>query len=306
MDRSEALRQLETPLSRGMIIYAAVHLGALAAFFAPGPVLTGVAILAGSYFLRIFGLGAGYHRYFAHRSFKTSRAMQVVLALLGMTALQRGPLWWAETHRAHHRGADTPQDIHSPVYHGFWYSHWGWFFNPRHQKTHLEKVPDLACSPELVWLDSATATNIVVLLYVTGLCLLFGLQGFLWGFCLATVCTWHTTHWIQSFSHRYGGYRNFENRDSSRNHWLLGVVSLGEFHNNHHYRPSSARQGHHWWELDLTYWVLRLLAVFGLVWDVRNSLPGGDSAGPPPEVPEAEASSSEGERAWSERAAAER
>lgn len=272
MAATEAVEPLTTPFSRGMAIYIAVHLGALAAPFSPGDLRTGLLILAGTYFLRIFGLGAGYHRYFAHRSFETSRAFQLVLALLGMLGLQRGPLWWAETHRAHHRGVDTPRDIHSPKHQGFWYAHWGWFFSPQHQETHLERVPDLARQPELVWLDRASATNTVVLLYAAALWALFGLQGFLWGFCVSTVCTWHTTHWIQSMSHTWGGYRRFETRDTSRNHWLLGVVSLGEFHNNHHHRPSSARQGDAWWEIDVTWWVLRLLERLGVVWNLRDTL----------------------------------
>lgn len=275
MAASEAIRPLSIPFCRGMMIYAGVHLGALAAPFGPGEIGTGLGILAGSYFLRILALGAGYHRYFAHRSFKTSRAFQFVLAVLGMTGLQRGPLWWAETHRAHHRGADSPRDIHSPRHQGFWYSHWGWFFDPRHQHTHLDAVPDLARYPELVWLDRARATNTAALLYAVVLWVLFGLQGFLWGFCLATVCTWHTTHWIQSMSHAYGGYRRFPTRDTSRNHWLLGVISLGEFHNNHHHRPSSARQGDAWWEFDATWWVLRLLEQLGVVWDL-NDMPASE------------------------------
>lgn len=261
-----------TPPSLSLIVYSAIHVGALGVFFVPGELWTGIAIMLVSYYLRIFGIGAGYHRYFAHRSFKTSRAMQVVLAVLGLTALQRGPLWWGETHRRHHRATDTPTDIHSPHHQGFWYSHWGWFFDPLYEETKLDNIRDFAKYPELRWLDSVLATRIAMVAYGAGLWALFGLHGFVWGFCLGTVLIWHTVHWIQSMSHTVGGYRNFDTSDQSRNHWLLAIVSLGEYHNNHHHRPHSAQQGLRWWEVDVTFWLLRGLGALGLVWDVRNTV----------------------------------
>lgn len=263
-----------SPLGLSVVLYGLVHLGALAAPFVELS-WRALGILAVTYFVRMFGITAGYHRYFAHRSFKTSRAGAVVLALLGMLAMQRGALWWAETHRAHHRHTDTPEDIHSPHHRGFWYAHMGWFFDPRHRKTRFDGVADLAACPELVFLNGAPACLAVMALYGTLLVWLFGWTGFLWGVCLSTVCLWHTVHWIQSVSHTIGGYRNFDSPDHSRNHWLLGLVSLGEYHNNHHHRASSARQGYRWFEVDVAYWMLRGLAVLGLVWDVRDRLHDG-------------------------------
>ncbi|MEZ4364153.1 MAG: acyl-CoA desaturase [Kofleriaceae bacterium] len=267
------------PIGPSLVLYVAVHLGAIAAFFV-GLDARAAAILAITYFVRIFGLGAGYHRYFSHRAFKTSRAMQFLLALLGTTAMQRGALWWAETHRAHHRHTDTPKDLHSPHHQGFAYSHLGWFFSAEHRHTKLDAISDFARFPELVWLNSSLACALVAALYGAGLGWAFGLSGFLWGFCVSTVLTWHTVHWIQSMSHWWGGYRRFDTTDHSRNHWLLGLVSLGEFHNNHHHRASSARQGYVWWEIDVVWYVLRVLAVLGLVWDVKDTLHRGPGAAP--------------------------
>jgi stearoyl-CoA desaturase (Delta-9 desaturase) len=268
---ARALRDWTVPVGPASILYVAVHLGAVAAFLT-GIDRTALVILAATYFARIFGLGAGYHRYFSHRAFKTSRPMQFFLALLGTTAMQRGALWWAETHRAHHRHTDTPKDLHSPHHQGFAYSHFAWFFAAEHRRTKLESIADFARYPELVWLNSTGACALVAAAYGAGLWWAFGLSGFLWGFCVSTVATWHTVHWIQSMSHWWGGYRRFETTDHSRNHWLLGLVSLGEFHNNHHYRASSARQGYVWWEIDIVWLVLRGLAAVGLVWDLRDTL----------------------------------
>jgi stearoyl-CoA desaturase (delta-9 desaturase) len=228
------------------------------------------------YFARYFGLAVGYHRYFAHRSFKTSRAFQFVLAVLGSTSAQRGVLWWAQTHRYHHRYSDTPLDIHSPHHQGFFYSHSGWFLNPAHRETDSSKVPDLAKYSELVWLDYYNYVPLCV--FIVGLCFFFGWKGFLWGFCVSTVMVWHTTHLIQSVSHCLGGYRRFATDDESRNHWWLGIIAWGDgYHNNHHHCPSAARHGIAWWEIDLGYLAIRGLNILNLVWDLRP--PRGDIEG---------------------------
>ena len=194
--------------------------------------------------------------------------MQSVFAVLAMTGLQRGPLWWAATHRFHHQHADLEDDLHSPRFQGFGYAHWGWFFDAKNRPTDLSKVPDLARYPELVFLDGALACTLVAAAYAGLLFWLFGWEGILWGFCVSTVFVWHTVHWIQSFSHSCGGYRRFRTRDDSRNHWLVGVLS-GEFHNNHHAFPSAARQGYTWWEFDGVYQLLQVMSWFGLVWDLK-------------------------------------
>ncbi len=261
--------------------YVAIHVACLATLWV-GASATDLAVCGGSYLIRMFGLSAGYHRYFAHRAFKTSRVGQFLLALLGTLGVQRGALWWASRHRHHHRYSDTEDDIHSPLHQGFAYSHSGWFLDRRNEATDLARVQDLAKFPELIWLEN---WNVVpVLAYGSLVWLAFGLSGFVWGFCVSTVLLWHAIHAIGSFGHRFGGYRRFATTDNSRNKWFLGIVLLGEgWHNNHHFYPASARAGCRWWEIDPVYWVLCLLRWAGLVWDVRVPPPRALAATDPHE-----------------------
>jgi stearoyl-CoA desaturase (delta-9 desaturase) len=250
------------------IPYAAFYVACLAIPFY-GVSWRAIGLFAASFFARMLFLSIGYHRYLAHRAFETSRATQLVLAVLGTLTIQGGPLWWAQTHRHHHRHADTPQDVHAPSHHGFLYAHFGWFLDVRHVKADHRKVPDLARFAELRWLDSELRIPLYVgyalLMYWLG-----GMQGLLWGFCLATVALWNLTHWVQSGSHTLGGYRRYPSADASRNHVVIGLISLGEWHNNHHHSPSSSRQGHAWWELDVGYYLLTAMSWVGLVWNLKQ------------------------------------
>jgi stearoyl-CoA desaturase (delta-9 desaturase) len=232
------------------------------------------------YALRMFAITGFYHRYFSHKAFRTSRPVQFAFAVLGAASVQRGPLWWAAHHRHHHRHSDTALDIHSPR-HGFWRSHMGWFLTPRAFATDRESIKDLVRYPELRWLDRFDIA-VPVLLAVA----LFGLGGWLetaapalgtsgpqllvWGFFVSTVVLFHATVTINSLAHRWGS-RRFATRDDSRNNWLLALLTFGEgWHNNHHHFPGSARQGFRWWEYDATYYALRLMAMLGLVWDLKT------------------------------------
>jgi stearoyl-CoA desaturase (delta-9 desaturase) len=247
--------------------YIAFHLACLAAF-RTGVTWTDLALCAVCYFTRMFGLMAGYHRYFAHRAFRTSRPVQFLLALLGTIGVQKGVLWWASTHRHHHRYSDTEFDLHSPIHRSFLYSHSGWFLDKKNRATDLSRVPDLAKFPELVWLDRWDLVPITLFAFLIWLG--FGLRGLVWGFFISTVLLWHAIHAIGSFGHRFGGYRRFATTDNSRNKWFLAIVLLGEgWHNNHHFYPGSARHGFVWWEYDVAYWGVRLMERLGLVWDVR-------------------------------------
>ena len=251
-----------------LLPYVFLHLVCLGVFWTGVSwKLIGVCLV--SFYVRKFGIGAGFHRYFAHRSFKTSRAGQLVLALLGTLTVQKGVLWWAETHRRHHRHADTPEDIHSPTFQGFIYSHSGWFLDERYQQTTYSKVADLAKYPELRLLNDWRCDLAINLLYAFALYMLFGWGGVVWGFAISTVMLWHGTHLVQSVAHSYGGYRRCPTPDKSRNHWLMGLFFLGEYHNNHHYYPSSCRQGFAWWEIDIEFYILKMLSWVGLVWDLR-------------------------------------
>lgn len=241
---------------------------------------TAVAVAVALYVLRMFAITAFYHRYFAHRAFKASRAAQFVFAVLGATAVQRGPLWWAAHHRHHHAHADRPGDAHSPQQHGFLWSHMGWFLSRANFPTKRHLVPDLLRYPELEALDRFDAVVPVALaaaLYGAGALLeryapslgTTGPQLLVWGFAVSTIAVLHATFAINSLAHTIGT-RRYATRDSSRNHWLLALLTLGEgWHNNHHRYPSAARQGFYWWEIDLTYYGLRALAAMGLVRELR-------------------------------------
>ncbi len=247
--------------------FFAVHLAALAVFWVPFS-WTAVALCLGFYLLRMFAITAGYHRYFSHRTFKTSRGFQFVLACLGTMAMQRGPLWWSAHHRHHHVHSDDEEDIHSPGMRGFFWAHVGWILAPDHQHTDVKRVRDLAEFPELRWLDRYYAVPgalAAVALFLAG-----GWSWFIWGFCMSTVLTWHATFCINSLTHVMG-VRRYRTDDDSRNSLILALITLGEgWHNNHHYYKASTRQGFFWWEIDISYYALRSLAACGIVWDLRE------------------------------------
>lgn len=244
-----------------------VHLAALMIFIVPFA-WKWVALCMGLYFLRMFAITAGYHRYFSHRTYRTSRVFQFIMGLLGTLAVQKGPLWWAAHHRHHHLHSDDPSDRHSPHQDGFWWAHVGWILAPTYNETELDVVPDLARYPELRWLDRwhlVPGITLAVVLFLLG-----GLPALAWGFFLSTVITWHATFAINSLTHVFGR-RRYKTMDDSRNSWILALITLGEgWHNNHHYYMASTRQGFFWWEIDVSYYTLKLLSFFGIVWDLRE------------------------------------
>jgi stearoyl-CoA desaturase (Delta-9 desaturase) len=258
-------------VNTGALPFWSVHVAAIGGVIALGFSWSGVLIAAISYVVRMFFTTLGYHRYFSHRSFKTSRAFQLVLAVLSQTAFQRGVLWWAGHHRHHHRHSDQPDDVHSARRDGFWWSHLGWITSPTTDHVGREGVKDLARYPELVWLDRwkhLPAIATLVLLFAIG-----GWHAMVWGGLVGTVVLWHGAFTINSLSHLFGR-RRYATTDDSRNNWLLALITLGEgWHNNHHHYMTSARQGFFWWEIDLTYYGLVVLEKLGLVWDVRRPPP---------------------------------
>ncbi len=242
------------------------------------PVAVGVAVAL--YFLRMFAITGFYHRYFSHRTFRTSRPAQFVFAVLGASAAQRGPIWWAAHHRHHHAHADREQDVHSPVQHGFLWSHMGWFLSRRHFAPDLGRVRDLLVYRELRLLDRFD----ILVPFLLALAMLVlgkvmeahwpalgtsGGQMLVWGFFVSTVACYHGTYTINSLCHAWGR-RRYATRDDSRNNFWLALLTLGEgWHNNHHHYPMSVRQGFYWWEIDITYYLLRALAALGIVWDLK-------------------------------------
>jgi stearoyl-CoA desaturase (delta-9 desaturase) len=258
------------------LILHAGCLGVLWVGWSPFAVGSAVAL----YFLRMFAVTGIYHRYFSHKTYRTSRLGQFLLALWGATTVQRGALWWAYHHRHHHQHSDGPEDAHSPHVHGFWWSHIGWITSRRNFPTDYTKIRDLARYPELVWLNRFD--TVVPILFATGL---WGLGWLLerhapglhttrwqmlwWAFFVSTTALFHGTACINSLAHLMGR-RRFPNADDSRNSWILACITLGEgWHNNHHRCMSATRQGFYWWEIDPTYYGLRLLACTGFIRDLQ-------------------------------------
>lgn len=251
---------------RGRIArFVCFHLAALLVFVVPFEASL-LAWLAGSYVVRMFGVTAGYHRYFSHRSYTLGRTAQFALAFLAQTSGQKGVLWWAAHHRAHHRHADREEDVHSPR-EGFWWSHAGWILSERYDAYDPRKVADFAAFPELRWLDRHHWVPTCVFgaaVYLAG-----GLPAFAWGYLLSTVLLYHATFAINSIAHLWGT-RRFDTSDDSRNNLWLALLTMGEgWHNNHHHCRSSCRQGIRWWEFDATYLLLRVLAVCRVAHNLR-------------------------------------
>lgn len=239
-------------------------------------VLTCIAL----YFVRMFGITAGYHRYFSHRSYKTSRWFQFVMAWIGCSSAQKGPLWWAAHHRHHHQHSDTEDDLHSCKLSGFWWSHVGWVLSAKYADADEDNVKDLAKFPELRFLDRYHLLPTVLLAVATfffGLALetwypslgTTGWQMLIWGFFVSTMFLYHGTFMINSVCHLFGSKR-FVTGDESRNNFFFALITLGEgWHNNHHRYPGSEKQGFYWWEVDISHYVLKMLSWVGLVWDLR-------------------------------------
>jgi stearoyl-CoA desaturase (delta-9 desaturase) len=255
-------RRLET------LPFWAIHIASLGVFFCAFE-WKWVALCAGLYVLRMFGITAGYHRYFSHRTYRLNRFWQFIMGFLGAMSLQQGPLWWAAHHRHHHRFSDQPQDLHSPLQRGFWYSHLFWFLNGEHDGTRMELIPDLAKYPELRWLNRFHFLPGVLLgiaCFALG-----GWPAFFWGFALSTTLLWHGTFTINSLSHVFGS-RRYQTTDTSRNNFWLALITLGEgWHNNHHCYQSSTNQGFFWWEIDVSYYVLRAMSWLGIASHLKRA-----------------------------------
>ena len=241
---------------------------------------TAVITAAALYLVRMFAITGFYHRYFSHRTYKTNRYWQFIFAVLGNSAVQRGPLWWASHHRHHHRFADTEEDPHSPTRHGFWWSHIGWLTSTKHFPTRTSYVKDWTRFPELVWLnrfDTLVPILLAVKLYLFGALLeafapqlgTSGPQMLIWGFFISSTVLFHATVTINSLDHMLGT-RRYDTPDTSRNNFWLALITLGEgWHNNHHHYAISTRQGFFWWEIDITYFLLKLMSRLGIIRELR-------------------------------------
>ncbi|MCB0337512.1 MAG: acyl-CoA desaturase [Bdellovibrionales bacterium] len=262
------------------MVFWAVHFACIAALWT-GVSWVAVIVCFALYFVRMFGITAGFHRYFSHRSFKTSRLFQFLLGYLGTSSAQKGPIWWASHHRHHHRHSDTEEDMHSPIVYGIYYAHVGWVMSSQFTDSRPELVKDLLQYPEIRWLDKynlVPPTTLAFAVFFLGVFLnafwpslgTNGWQMLTWGFFISTVLLYHGTFCINSFCHLIGNKR-FKTTDESRNSLLLALITLGEgWHNNHHRYPGSERQGMYWWEIDISHYIIKALSWMGLVWDIRS------------------------------------
>jgi len=249
------------------IPFILAHLACFAAIWT-GVTWQAVTIGVVLYWLRIFAIGAGYHRYFSHRSYATSRVFQFILAALAQSTAQKSVLWWAAKHRHHHLFSDTEHDVHSPRQAGFLFAHVGWIFARKHDTVDLVKVGDFTKYPELMWLHKYELVPAAVLALITFL--IGGWPGLVVGFFWSTVAVYHATFCINSLAHVHGSKR-YVTGDDSRNNWILAFFTMGEgWHNNHHAYQASVRQGFRWWEIDPTFYILKALSWVGVVWDLKS------------------------------------
>lgn len=259
--------------------FVAIH-GACLLVVLVGASPTALWVCAALYLSRMLFITAFYHRYFAHRAFRASRAVTLAMAVLGCTAGQRGPLWWAAHHRIHHLTSDTPDDPHSPRYRGRWFSHALWFLTAESFAAPTDRIRDWTRFPEIRLLERIDWLPFIA---VGAACAALGgwlesarpdlgtsaAQLFVWGFAVSTVLVYHATYTINSLAHGWGS-RRYDTADDSRNNAMLAAITLGEgWHNNHHRYPAAARHGFRWWEIDVTWLFLRLLAAFGLIRDLK-------------------------------------
>jgi stearoyl-CoA desaturase (delta-9 desaturase) len=268
---------------RASMPFLAIHAACFLAIWT-GVSPAALIVCSALYAIRMFGITAGYHRYFSHRSYKTSRAFQFVLAWLGGMSAQKGALWWAAHHRRHHASSDSEEDVHSPMRRGFWWSHVGWFLCRTYNDADPRWIRDLIRFRELRFLDrfhglppAALAASVLLLgnlLRTFAPALHTGpAQMLVWGFFVSTVLVYHGTFLVNSMAHGFGR-RRFPTKDDSRNNFLIALIAFGEgWHNNHHYAPSSERQGFYWWEIDLSHCILKALDWCGIVWDLQEPPP---------------------------------
>ncbi len=249
-----------------IVAFAPLHAGCLLLLWTPFK-WSYLVLLVVTYGVRMFAITAGYHRYFSHRAFKLNRLSQFLLAFLAQTSAQMGVLWWAAHHRTHHRYSETDDDVHSPVRKSLWWSHMGWLLDAKSRGYDSRITADFDKFPELRLLNKYH--RVPAILFGAALFAVGGFPAFVWGFIVSTVVLWHGTFTINSLAHVWGS-RRFETGDESRNNFFLALITLGEgWHNNHHQFLYSARQGLRWWEIDITYYVLKFLALFGIVRELR-------------------------------------
>jgi stearoyl-CoA desaturase (Delta-9 desaturase) len=245
---------------------AVIHISPVVAL-AHGTSTRDWAALAITYPIASFGCTAGLHRYFAHRSFQTSRLFQFMMGLMAAAAFG-DPIAFSARHRIHHAASDTDNDVHSPNQ-GFLYCWFGTLLDyGMSDEDALRWVPDLAVQQEIVWLHRlffVPGVLTAAAIWLTG-----GFTMFAIGYCGACLAIVHAGSAVNYFGHKRWT-RRYETADNSANNPLVALVSLGEgWHNNHHRYPAACRAGFFWWEVDVLYYEIKLLSALGVVWGLNE------------------------------------
>lgn len=223
-----------------------------------------LTLLLCMYILTALGVTIGFHRMLTHRSFRPHPAVKFILLVLGSMSLEGPALIWAATHVKHHAQADREGDPHSPI-EGFFHAHVGWLFQDRMADPNVY-CKNLVKDPIVVFVSQTFFLWVVLSLLIPFA--LGGWTGLLWGGLVRIFLTHHVTWSVNSVCHTFGK-REFETTDQSHNEWIVGLLAFGEgWHNNHHAFPRSAFHGLHWWQFDLSGYIIRALERIGLVHDV--------------------------------------
>jgi len=232
--------------------------------------LSSLACFAVMYFVTgCIGITFSFHRQLSHKGFKLPKVLEYAAAYCGALAVQGDPIEWVSSHRYHHVHCDTPKDPHTP-YEGFWWSHMGWLLDNDATLARVSdrsNASDIASQPFYRFLAATYPIHIVASAAV--LFALGGLPWLIWGFCVRTVWVYHVTWFVNSAAHVWGS-QPFSTGDLSRNNWWVAILAFGEgWHNNHHAFEFSARHGLEWWQVDVTWYVIRALQAVGLATKVK-------------------------------------
>ncbi|CAK9004824.1 Palmitoyl-monogalactosyldiacylglycerol delta-7 desaturase [Durusdinium trenchii] len=249
------------------VIFGIIHAGA---FMAPWYFSwDAFAVFFCGYVITGLGITLSYHRQLAHLSFKTPKVVEYILAYCGALAMQSHPINWVSSHRHHHGATDTANDVHSPK-DGFWWSHAGWLLDQKGTWMRVDRsnVDDLSKQWYYRFLQKTYPLHAIVL-PIVGLYCWGGLPYVLWGFFARIVWTWHVTWAVNSVSHVWG-FQDWNTGDISMNNWLIGILAFGEgWHNNHHAFETSCRHGLKWWQVDVTWYIIKLLETVGIASDLK-------------------------------------
>lgn len=253
-------------------LFGLIHIGACCApfYFSWDALAVG---FVGYVITGMLGITLSYHRQLAHLSFKSPKVVEYFMAYCGALAMQSHPINWVSSHRHHHGATDTPNDVHSPK-DGFWWSHAGWLLDQKGTWMRVDKsnADDLSKQWFYRFLQKTYPLHAIVL-PIVGLYCWGGLPYVLWGFFARVVWTWHVTWAVNSVSHVWG-FQDWNTGDISMNNWLIGILAFGEgWHNNHHAFETSCRHGLKWWQIDMTWYTIKLLETLGLAWDLKYPSP---------------------------------